>query len=64
MPPVPIKLYTLFQMMMKMIRRKTSLDTLLHQKHTSMIGEVTDKIRNITLSALKQINIERFSLKS
>ena len=29
-----------------------------------LIAEVTDKIQNIKLSALKQINIERFSLKS
>ena len=47
------------------------LDDLLHSfmmendvTLTGLIAEVTDKIQNIKLSTLKQINIERFSLKS
>ena len=31
---------------------------------TGLIAEVTDKVQNIKLSAVKQSNIERFSLKS
>ena len=31
---------------------------------TGLIAEVTDKVQNIKLSALKQSNIERFFLKS
>ena len=47
------------------------LDDLLHfsimendATFTGLIAEVTDKVQNIKLSALKQSNIERFFLKS